>query len=244
MTDPDRYIYYETVSKNHNGSFKQLHIKHKVVPMFASPEAGDRYPIRILDQYISKFPQEAVAQDLFYVCPLEKLPSNPSAPWYSSVAIGKHTLSQKIKSMCMQAGVTGHKTNHSLHATGTTQMYEKGIPEKLIQERTGHRSLEALRTYERTNSRQHQAVSNLLLTTTNTHYVQEMQRFQSNFIGAPIQQHVAGPSQLPSSGFTFQNLHGCTINISTTPSSSLITEVTHQSVEEHSEENTVVNNMQ
>ena len=34
MDSPDRYIYYENVSKNHNGSFKQLHIKSKVVPLF------------------------------------------------------------------------------------------------------------------------------------------------------------------------------------------------------------------
>ena len=116
--------------------------------MFASPKAGDRCPVRILDQYISKLPQEAITQDLFYVRPLETLPSNPSAPWYSSVAIGKHTLNQKVESMCMEAGVTSHKTNHSLRATGATQMYKKGTPEKLIQVRTGHRSLEALRAYE------------------------------------------------------------------------------------------------
>ena len=45
----------------------------------------------------------------------------------------------------MQAGVAAHKTNHSLHVTGATQLYEKGAPENLIQERTGHRYLEALR---------------------------------------------------------------------------------------------------
>ena len=204
--------------------------------MFASPEAGDRCPVRILDLYISKFPQEAVIQDLFYVRPLEKLPSSPSAPWYSSVAVGRHTLNKKT---CTQAEVAGHKTNHSLRATGATQLYEKGAPEKLIQELTGHRSLEALRAYER---HQHQAVSNLLSTTTNTHYMQEMQRVQTDLAGPPLQQRVAGPSQFPTSGFIFQNLQGCTINITTTPSSSSITEVTHQSVVEQTEQNTVVNN--
>lgn len=52
MTDPDRYIYYKTVSKSHNGSSTQLHVKNKVVPtVFAFPEAGDRCPFRILDLY-------------------------------------------------------------------------------------------------------------------------------------------------------------------------------------------------
>ena len=53
-------------------------------------------------------------------------------------------------------------TNHSLRATSATHMYRSGVPEKVIQERTGHRSLEALRIYERSDSQQHQAVSNIL----------------------------------------------------------------------------------
>ena len=118
--------------------------------------------------------------------------------------------------MCSQAGIGGNTTNHSLRATGATQMYNKGAPEKLIQERTGHRSLEALRAYERTNSSQHQAVSNLSTTTSN-HYMQEIVRVQANSVSTPMQQS-AGPSQLPLPGFNFQTLHGCTININTTPS--------------------------
>ena len=51
--------------------------------------------------------------------------------------------------MCREAGIGGHKTNHSLRATAATQMFRQGAPEKVIQERTGHRSLEALHSYER-----------------------------------------------------------------------------------------------
>ena len=69
--------------------------------------------------------------------------------------------------MCLKAGVEGKKTNHSLRATSATQMYQSGVyqsgvPEKVIQERTGHRSLKALRCYKRTNEAQHQAVSSVL----------------------------------------------------------------------------------
>ena len=49
-----------------------------------------------------------------------------------------------------------------------------------------------------------------------------------------MQQCVAGPSQLPLSGFDFHNMHGCTINIYTSPSHS-VAEVTHQSVLQHTE---------
>ena len=49
----DRYVYYENTSKNRNGTFKQLRVKSKVVPLFPCPEAGERCPVHILDKYIS-----------------------------------------------------------------------------------------------------------------------------------------------------------------------------------------------
>ena len=54
------------------------------------------------------------------------------------------------------------KSNHSLRATGATEMFAANVPEKLVQSRTGHRSLDALRLYERPSHEQHQAVSNVL----------------------------------------------------------------------------------
>ena len=81
---------------------------------------------------------------------------------YAAVPVGKDTLQSKLNNMCKQAGIGGNNTNHSLRAASATQMYDSGVPEKLIQERTGHRSLEALRMYERTNAQQHQAISAVL----------------------------------------------------------------------------------
>ena len=46
--------------------------------------------------------------------------------------------------------------------TGASNLFQAGVPEKIIQERTGHRSLKALRMYERTTTSQHIAVSNVL----------------------------------------------------------------------------------
>ena len=52
--------------------------------------------------------------------------------------------------MCAHAGIEGNKTNHSLQATGASELFHANVPEKMIQERTGHHSVVALRTYERT----------------------------------------------------------------------------------------------
>jgi len=72
-----------------------------------------------------------------------------------------------IKNMCDKAGISSGFTNHSLRAYGATALFQAKVPEKLIQERTGHRSLQSLRQYERTSSTQLVDVSNILAGTSN-----------------------------------------------------------------------------
>ena len=127
----DRYVYYENTSKNRNGTFKQLRVKSKV-PLFPCPEAGERCPVHILDEYISKLPTEGREKNIFHVRPLEKIKNGDDKPWYSSVPLGKHTLNAKLKNMCSDGGIGGHKTNHSLRATPATELFRRGAPEKLI----------------------------------------------------------------------------------------------------------------
>ena len=149
-TNPDRYVYTELVSKTSNGTFKKLHVANKTVPVFACPEAGERCPVHILDLYLSKLPQAAIENDVFFVKALENTTVDDTKPWYSRTPVGRNTLDTKLGKMCSLAGIEGRVTNHSMRATSVTQMYATGVPEKVIQERTGHRSLEALRVYERT----------------------------------------------------------------------------------------------
>ena len=115
-TNPDRYIYSEKMSKNRNGTFKQLNIANKVVPLFSCPEAGERCPVHILDVYFRKLPKESITKDIFFFRPLEKTPSDPTSPWYSSQPVGKHTLEVKLSRMCSLAGIESRITNHSLRA--------------------------------------------------------------------------------------------------------------------------------
>ena len=127
-----------------------------------------------------------------------------------------HTLQQKVRKMCAEAGVSGNKTNHSLRATGATELYKKGVPEKLIQERTRHRSLESLRTYERSSEEQHKAVSTLLSAPA-SHSGASYSHCFSSTKTKTIDIH---PVPSTSQGFmpvSFQNVHGCTINIMSAP---------------------------
>ena len=95
MSNPDQYVSHENVSKNNNGSFKKIHVKKKVVPIYACPEVGERCPVNVLDKYISKLPPHASEKDLFYLCPLQVVPADPKAPWYAPVPVGRDTLQKK-----------------------------------------------------------------------------------------------------------------------------------------------------
>ena len=114
MKNPDRYIYYENVSKTRNGSFKKLYVPTKVVPVYACPEAEEKCPVSILDMYLSKLPKDAFEKALFCVRPLSVVPTNSDDPWYTAVPTGRDTLHKKLNDMCLRAGVEGKKTNHSL----------------------------------------------------------------------------------------------------------------------------------
>ena len=68
--DPDHYVYTECGSKNLKGTFTEKDIPNKIVPIYSSGEAGERCHVRILDFYLSKLPQIAFNNDVFYVRPL------------------------------------------------------------------------------------------------------------------------------------------------------------------------------
>ena len=52
--------------------------------------------------------------------------------------------------------------HHSLRATAATRLYQAGVHEQLVMERTGHRSLEGVRLYKRTSDEQREALSDIL----------------------------------------------------------------------------------
>lgn len=71
-------------------------------------------------------------------------------------------LSSTVSCLCKMAGIEGYFTNHSLRATATSRLYHAGVDEQLVMERTGHRSIEGVRSYKRTSDEQREALSDLL----------------------------------------------------------------------------------
>ena len=128
------YEYTEYVSKKNQHRFKDINSRSTSVRVFASPE-GKHCAVRVLDAYIQKLPEFS---DDFYLRPLSKTPH--SGPWYARAKVGVNTLKNFMPDLSKEAGLSVHYTNHSLRATAITRMYEGGIPENLISEKSGHKS--------------------------------------------------------------------------------------------------------
>ena len=144
QTNPDTYLYTEHGSKNHNGGFYQLDMPNKTVSIYKNVSVGERCLVTLLDLYLCKLPQSAIDKDVFYCRSLVKF--SEEGPWYSEQPRGVNYLNEMVKTMFSKGIFTESKfTNYSLRASGTTELFQKEVPEKVIQEITGHRSLKVLR---------------------------------------------------------------------------------------------------
>ena len=158
--DPERYEYVEGGSKNHPGGLDEVmsHAGNKIVPIMAN--SGDRCHVCILNKYLSKIPPAAFQHDYFYLRPVKQVGSDGF--WYTTQVVGRNTLAKMVPNMFVEAGIEKNATNHSLRSTGTSQLFCAGVPEKIIMQRTGHKSLDGVCAYERTSGEQQMAVSKIL----------------------------------------------------------------------------------
>ncbi|XP_046575115.1 uncharacterized protein LOC124283129 [Haliotis rubra] len=81
--------------------------------------------------------------------------------WFADCPIGKHPLRGTVGRICKLAGFAGFYSNHSLRATTATRLYDAGVDEQLIAERTGHKSV-AIRSYKRTSSEMEARVDDII----------------------------------------------------------------------------------
>ncbi len=95
----------------------------------------------------------------FYLRPLAKF--NNDGVGYSCQPLGIHKIESAIKKLCLEAGLKGKRSNHSLRAMAATRLYEGEVDEQLIQERTGHWS-NAVRGYKRTSTNMQKKVCDTL----------------------------------------------------------------------------------
>lgn len=132
----------------------------KIVSIIASSHPHSL--VALLDLYFSKVPQDAIRPDThFYLKPLLFIPTG-TKPRFLDDPLPKTRVQTMVKDMFRDVRIEGRFTNHSLRVTGATALFNAGVSEAVIQKRTGHKSISALRQYERVTTTQNQLVANIL----------------------------------------------------------------------------------
>jgi hypothetical protein len=90
-----------------------------------------------------------------------KRPAQTGHLKFTKAPIGVNKLSDIVKNMCQRAGLQGYFTNHSGKRTCATVLYQAGIDEQAICDRTGHRST-AVREYKSSSIEQQKRISSIL----------------------------------------------------------------------------------
>ena len=155
-----KYIEYtECTSKCNQGGLNSRFIKPKKSRTYQNVVNTDRCMVRLYEKYLSHRPSHLPkCSDDFYLRPLT-VPQGDI--WYSCQLRGHHKLEKVVRKMCDKAGFSGKCTNHSLRSSTATRMYDQGLDEQLICEKTGHHSV-AVRSYKRTSNCQMKEVSDVL----------------------------------------------------------------------------------
>uniref|UniRef100_A0A1X7U6A4 ZMYM2-like/QRICH1 C-terminal domain-containing protein n=1 Tax=Amphimedon queenslandica TaxID=400682 RepID=A0A1X7U6A4_AMPQE len=127
--------YTENCYKNNPGGLKHQKIEPKVVTHYENISDPLRCFVKLLEVYYSRCPPpEQRKTDLFYLTPIAK----PKGTfWFSAIPVGQNT-SKTVSRLRKAAGIEGYKTNYSLRVTTATQLFQAGIDEQVIMNRTGH----------------------------------------------------------------------------------------------------------
>ena len=137
--DQPHLVYNEDVSKTFQGGLKSRKVTSKVVTCYPRKDIPERCLIRLYQKYNKLCPSDRT-DDAFYLKPGPLiLPEAISG--IAELHLNHKTLSEMVPQLCTKAGITGHKTSHSLPATCATRLYQEGVDEQLIMENTGHRSV-------------------------------------------------------------------------------------------------------
>ena len=152
-------IYKEGVSKTFHGGLKDLKYKPREVRhVCCTNDSTNHYPclFECYTKYFAMVEKSANEIDALYLKPNP----NPKVFSFHKAPLGINTLNRILPDLCAACGLE-RKTSHSLRITTASRLFNNSVDEKLIRERTGHRS-NALFHYEKNSTAQELEVSKIL----------------------------------------------------------------------------------
>ena len=136
--DSESVTYDESVSKTYHGGLKDLKYKPRVIKHVCCAGKDPNHQPCIVNcfaTYIEKVKHLATDKEAFYFKPNP----NPQVFTFCNSPVGINKLNKILPDLCEEAGLE-RKTSHSLRITCATRLFQNQVEEKLIRDRTGHRS--------------------------------------------------------------------------------------------------------
>ena len=153
----DNFIRFEeNVAKTFHGGLGDLKYEPRVVKHICHAVGEKHEPclVDIYQMYIELVRDQSKGVKAFYLKP------NCRRFAYDKLPVGINSLNEILPSLC-KAGGFERKTSHSLRVTCAPTLFYEGVEEKLIRDRTGHRS-NALYKYEKCSEQKAVNVSTVL----------------------------------------------------------------------------------
>ncbi len=147
--DGTKFLEYrkDLQSKSNQGGLTTRKWQPKVVKALGNSDPS-RNIVLLYDKYVSLLLPDPKCNALHkYELPLGKVTAHM---WYQDCPLSINAVSKVVNTLMSRAGILGHFTNHSLHVTVATRMFNAGIEEQVIKERMGHKS-DAVWAYKRTS---------------------------------------------------------------------------------------------
>lgn len=156
--DSTSITFDESSSKTYHGGLKDLKYTPRVVNHICCPsEKAKNYPwlVSCYEKYLECIKPLSEKIDAFYFRP------NRDKFCYEYAPVGINSLNKILPDeLCKGAGLT-RKTSHNLIVSCATALFQNSVEEKLIRERTGHRS-NAVFKYEKASLEQQRKVGDIL----------------------------------------------------------------------------------
>ena len=149
-------------TKNHQGGLADAEDESDA-KIFSVP-GSERCPVKTLKNYLSHLNPTSNA---LFQRPRDgqskKFNPTHDKIWFCSVPLGITTLDNMMKEMSKRAGIEPHLTNHCLRATSVTVLSDHNCETRHIKSITGHKSDQAVESYnERPSIEQQQKMSLVL----------------------------------------------------------------------------------
>ena len=187
----------------------ELNTKHRsVLPkMFAT--GGQRCPVELLKQYLSRRPQELRDKGPFYLAIIENPKTNV---WYKKQRLGVNSIDNMMKSVVKNTALETSKkklTNHTARKTVVKKLRAASVERQSIIQVTGHASEKSLNDYDEGSEKEQRQLSNIISNAPQS-------AASSSFPGLPMWSSPATTStceQVKTSGhaFTVNNFHNCQV---------------------------------